>query len=187
MATNTTFLQDIKSAISANTLTDTRLAHVTCRLFGLACNNGEAGLTEVAEGMKVLIDAAPMQARRVIKAVNTLSSVWFTKDGKPFYQTETNTVTIDPKTGEVTLNDAPEIVYALFKERNVTKKNMWYTLAAIKAEKKEQEFFTDEELIEELFKGIDRLYKNKRTTTAQRQSLKETLYNTYGKTCPQVK
>lgn len=187
MATNPTFLDEVKSAVKANELTDTRLANVTIRTFGLACNNGEAGLAEVAEGLKYLIDAAPAQAKRVIKAITTLSSVWYTKDGKPFYQEGTNTVSVDPKSGELTLNDDAQIVWALFKERGVTKKNMWFTLAAIKPEKVEQSPFTDDELIAELFKKIDSLYKNKRTTTAQRARMKETFYNTYGKPCPIVK
>lgn len=178
------FLEEVKSAVKANELTDTRLANVAIRTFGLSCNNGESGVAEVEEGLKYLIEAAPTQAKRTIKAIHVLSCEWKVENGKTKFLPDTQGFEIDGKTGALTWADTADNVWARFKAHGVVKQNMWALLSVVKAEANEQPMFTDEELLAEQRKFYDRLYKNKRTTAAQRQALADSFYRANGLPCP---
>lgn len=178
------FLDEIKAALKSNAATDNHLAHIGIRSVGLTCNNGDSGMAEVSEGLKVLLDGAPTQAKRVFAAIEKITSEWKSDNGKTRFIPDTAAITIDSKTCEVKLNGEPQEVYASFKAKGITKQNMWLLLSSLKAETTERPKFTDEEFLKELQKKMDSLYKDSRMTESQRVSMAENFYRANGLTVP---
>ena len=178
------FLDEIKAALKSNQTTDRHLAHICIRSVGLTLNNGDSGMAEVSEGLKVLLEGAPNQAKRAFRAISTITSEWKSDNGKVKYLPDTAAITIDSKTCEVSITGEPSKVYADFKARGITKDNMWLLLSSLKAESVERPKFTDEEFIKELQKKLDSLYKDSRMTEAQRVNMAENMYRANGLTVP---